>query len=108
MSALYELLDEFAQARAGGRRYTPEAIVQAVITLEPQQAEAMSQVLWALPLELVIHLARRGAVEAIAKREGYNYARAGRQMGISATAVRRLVERAKPNILAWLLTAEAG
>ena len=108
MSALYELLEEFSNTRANGRTFTPEAIVQAVITLEPQQAEAMCQVLWALPLDLVVHLARRGAIEAIAKREGYNYARAGRQMGISATAVRRLVERAKPNILAWLLTAEAG
>jgi predicted DNA-binding protein (UPF0251 family) len=104
MSALYELLSEFTKTRANGRAFTPEEIVQAVITLEPQQAEAMCQVLWALPLECVLFYVQKGNAEAIAKREGYNYARAGRQMNISATAVRNLVERAKPNILAWLLT----
>jgi hypothetical protein len=104
MSALYELLEEFGKTRASGRTFTPEEIVQAVITLEPQQAEAMCQVLWALPLECVLFYVQKGNASAIAKREGYNYARAGRQMNISATAVRNLVERARPNILAWLLT----
>jgi hypothetical protein len=103
-SALKELLDEFGRARAEGRNFSPEEVVAAVVHLEPRQAEAMCQVLWALPLECVTFYAQRGNSEAIARREGYSERAAARQMGISKNSLRDLVGRAKKNILAWLLT----
>jgi lambda repressor-like predicted transcriptional regulator len=103
-SALDELMEKFDESCASGARPSVEEVVAAVIHLEPRQAEAMCQVLWALPLECVTFYAQRNNAEAIAKREGYSERAAARQMGISKNSLRDLVDRSKKNLLAWFLT----
>lgn len=103
MTALEELLEEFVVLRQRGRHVSFREVVEAIVGLEPRQAEATCLVLWALPRDLVVYVLEQDKAELLAKRKGYSTREAGRQMGISHVAVGDLVDRAKPNIVAWLL-----
>lgn len=91
-------------ARDLGRRVDLHELIEAVVTLEPRQAEALCLTLWALPVELVRDLVARNKTWMLNRREGYGQRAVARLMGVAQPSVSALLKRAVPNVRAYLAT----